>query len=111
MCGNSAVCLCVVLYRVEMCVWLFRCVCVYMSICSGVEEPELVLSLRQSAIKQEKEDECRTERETRSEEAVTRKVEETEEEKRELQADADVTLDFTNAGKHANVSVKETTPE
>lgn len=82
------------------------CVCVVIqlwSVCSGVEEPELVLSLHQSAMKQEKEDGCETERETQSQEAATRINEDTKEEKSEgeteLQApDADVTLDFADTG-------------
>ncbi|MCI4376898.1 hypothetical protein PGIGA_G00193690 [Pangasianodon gigas] len=79
-----------------------QCVICLNYVLSGVEEPELVLSLHQSAIKQEKEDGCGTERETQSQEAVTRINEGRKEEKREgeteLQADADVTLDFTNTG-------------
>lgn len=85
------------------------------SVCSSVEEPELVLSLHQSVIKQEKEDESGTERETRSQEAVTRISEDKKEERRdgetELQAEADVTLDFPNAGIHGRVNMNENSPE
>lgn len=66
-------------------------------VCSGVEEPELILSLNQSTIKQEKEDECDAE-ETQGPEAVTRLNEERREEETELHTDADLTLDFTQPG-------------
>lgn len=69
------------------------CVCVWFP-CSGVEEPELVLSLHQSMVKQETD--CGTE---------TRIDEEKKEGGTELQADADITLDFTNAGAlHLTIS-------
>ncbi|XP_060781128.1 hypoxia inducible factor 1 subunit alpha a isoform X2 [Neoarius graeffei] len=78
-----------------------QCVICLNYVLSSVEEPELVLSLHQSVIKQEKEDESGTERETRSQEAVTRINEDKKEERRdgetELEAEADVTLDFPNA--------------
>lgn len=91
-----------------MCVYVFVCLCVW-SACSGVEEPELVLSLHQSTIKQETEDAAGTERQTQSQEAATRTHEDMEEEEKSeeesaLQADADVTLDFTNAGEHVSVN-------
>ncbi|XP_053476182.1 hypoxia inducible factor 1 subunit alpha a [Ictalurus furcatus] len=80
-----------------------QCVICLNYVLSGVEEPELVLSLHQSAMKQEKEDGCEMERETRSQEAATLINEDTKEEQSEgeteLQApDADVTLDFANTG-------------
>ncbi|XP_027023244.2 hypoxia inducible factor 1 subunit alpha a isoform X2 [Tachysurus fulvidraco] len=77
-----------------------QCVICLNYVLSGVEEAELVFSLHQSAIKQEKEDECGAERKIRSQEAVTMITEGRKEEKREgeteLQTDADITLDFTN---------------
>lgn len=95
-----------------MCACMCVCVCLLLwSVRSGVEEPEMVLSIHQSAIKQENENECRSERETRSQEAVIQIIKETKEEKREaereLQADADITLDFTNTGAHASLNINE----
>ncbi|KAK3554474.1 hypothetical protein QTP70_023482, partial [Hemibagrus guttatus] len=88
-----------------------QCVICLNYVLSGVEEPELVFSLHQSAIKQEKEDECGVEGKIRSQEAVTGINEERKEEKREgeteLQTDADLTLDFTNTGMHINANINQ----
>ncbi|XP_058242460.1 hypoxia inducible factor 1 subunit alpha a isoform X2 [Hemibagrus wyckioides] len=77
-----------------------QCVICLNYVLSGVEEPELVFSLHQSAIKQEKVDECGAERKIQSQEAVTgineERIEEKRERETELQTDADLTLDFTN---------------
>lgn len=93
MSGNSALYMCVLLW----------------SLCSGVEEPELVFSLHQSAIKQEKVEECGAERKLQSQGAVTGMNEDRIEEKRErgteLQTDADLTLDF-NTGTLINANIK-----
>ncbi|XP_053357565.1 hypoxia inducible factor 1 subunit alpha a [Clarias gariepinus] len=84
-----------------------QCIICLNYVLSGVEEPELVLSLHQSTIKQETEDAAGTERQTQSQEAATRTHEDMEEEEKSeeesaLQADADVTLDFTNAGSETS---------
>ncbi|XP_046693734.1 hypoxia inducible factor 1 subunit alpha a isoform X1 [Silurus meridionalis] len=81
-----------------------QCVICLNYVLSGVEEPELILSLHQSAMKQEKEDGGGTNREPGSQEAVTEikeKTEEKEEGETDLQAVSDITLDFNNTGTSA----------
>ncbi|XP_062851765.1 hypoxia inducible factor 1 subunit alpha a [Trichomycterus rosablanca] len=80
-----------------------QCVICLNYVLSGVEEPGLVLSLHQSAIKEETEDKCERQSEREKQDVVDQEKKgdeekpETSDEEMEIQTDIAVTLDFSHS--------------